>query len=232
MTVHRPESIIEEFSAPLTYQQLAVLTTDGSGSMSASIAETGRTKGQEVIHHLLSPTNGLLARLRASRTRDAFYVALVTFDDRVDVALHPTPVTQVADDDFDIDLLVKHGQSTAIGKALREAVALGRAWIAQADPDIPRVVTICLLSDGQETAGSDPLGEAQAVKSGPPEPRLGRPAITIASCAYGDDADEATLRSIASTGPDGSPLFLRSDSGERIRDFFLRSITSAVGGAP
>lgn len=220
----------EELPAPKVFEELIELLLDGSGSMTGEEADTGRSKAEQVIHHLISSQDGLLQRLRTGKNRDAYYLAVVTFDDRVDVSW-PLKVTQISDRDLNIQLTQKHGQSTAIGLALREARLVAEQWLVAADPLVPRIATILLLSDGVETAGSDPLAEAAATKvAGATRSPLGRPSVMIATAAYGGDADETTLRVLASDGPDGAPLFKRVNTGQELRDFFLRSVTATTPG--
>lgn len=218
----------EERPQPRTFEELVLPALDGSGSMKEKERRTGRVKADAVIDHLLGAEDGLVPRLKVSRNRDRYYVGLVTYDERVN-AVPPKALAQLAPDDLVVDLTVRHGGSTAIGRALAEAGTMARQWLAQADPGVPRYATIMLMSDGQETCGSDPVGVAANIKAGAKEID-GRPEIVIATAAYGDDddCDEAALREMASPRPDGAPFFARVETGQELREFFLASMRSSV----
>lgn len=227
----------EEMPAPRTHEELVILVLDGSGSMSAQETGTGRRKAEAVIYHLVKEAPGddrwqgsLLHRLKTSRNADAFWLGVITFDDRVDIALHPRPLSEVWPEDLDMDLLGKHGDRTAIGRALEAADQMAQNWLhaPDADPRVPRFVTILLMSDGQETAGTDPVRVAERIKSRGQGGDTDRPQVVIATAAYGDDADVATLQAIASRRQDGSPFFKKVNTGAELRDFFLESISSAA----
>jgi len=234
----------EELSAPKWHEELVILLLDGSGSMSEPESGTGRRKAEAVVYHLVQEAAGraespygsqgsLLQRLKSSRNVNAFWLSVITFDDRVDVALHPRPLSEVAPEDLDIDLLGKHGQMTAIGAALEVADQVAQDWLSapDADPRTPRFVTILLMSDGQETMDTDPVRVAEGIKARAQQggiQGIPRPQVVIATAAYGDDADPATLEAIASRRADGSPFFKKVDTGAQLRDFFLESISTAA----
>lgn len=239
MSANRPP--FEELPFPKTHEELALLVLDGSGSMAEREPRTGLTKADLVMFHLVrepageNPRSGsLLARLQRSRNRHSFWVAVLAFSSRVEQILPPTPLVQVDPRSIDFDLLGRFGDNTAIGLAMQEADQIAQLWLSGADPKLPRFATILLMSDGCETCGTDPVGVAQRIHAriaAAPSPGpswLNRPALVIATAAYGDDADEATLQAIASRHPSGQPMFARVQTGAELRDFFLRSITTAV----
>jgi uncharacterized protein YegL len=219
----------EELPKPKTFEELIVLVLDASGSMNESNVETGRTNADDVLHHLSKGPNNLLQRMVTSRNRDDLYLGLVTFDHRVDAIL-PRPIRQFDHGDLDIPLIQKHGQNTAIGTALSEALRLTQDWISQAPDKITRFATILLMSDGQETENSDPLGVAAQIKS-LAQIGVSRPQIVLATAAYGSKADNATLKAMATFRPDGSVMFKKVSSGEELRDFFIESIQASTPGA-
>ncbi|MGA7606400.1 MAG: vWA domain-containing protein [Anaerolineales bacterium] len=219
----------EELPKPRTFEELPILVVDASGSMGDKIQESGLTKAEDVIRHLVKGPNSLFDRLMTSRNREDLYLSWLTFDDRVDIIL-PRPIQQIPREEMDIPLLQKHGQRTAIGKALNEAFRVAQDWLALASPGISRYATILLMSDGQENANSDPLGAAAKIKSFGQGSGV-RPKIMLATAAYGDDADRVMLEAMASNRPDGSPMFKKVASGEELRDFFIESIyVSKPGG--
>jgi uncharacterized protein YegL len=187
---------------------------------------TNRTKADEVIAQLISSEDGLLKRLQSSRNRDSMEVAIVTFDTRTHTLL-PKVLSQVDTNDLNIRLLAKHGGDTGMGTALSEANNIAQQWLSHADPRIARFVTILVMTDGQETAGTDPLGVAAAIKAQVTYPDGNRPSIVIATAAYGDNADENTLRAMATQQPDGYTFFKKVHSGEDLREFMLQSIIMA-----
>ncbi len=225
----------EEPPAPRTHEELALLVLDFSGSMAEREQRSGIIKAEAVVHHLIRepagehPRSGsLLARLQRSRNRDAFWIAILAFSSRIEQVLAPTPLGQVDPQGLPLDskdLLNRFGDNTAIGRALQEADRIAQAWLAGADPQLPRFVTILLMSDGCETCGTDPIGVARRIhaRAGSGRPR---PPIVIATAAYGEDADEQVLQAIASARPDGSPMFARVHSGAELRDFFIASLST------
>lgn len=218
----------EELPKPKTFEELAVLVIDASGSMGDKNREDDLTKADDVIRHLAGDSDSLLERLLTSRNREDMYVAWLTFDDRVDIIL-PRPVQQVTREEMNIPLLRKHGRKTAIGNALEEAFQVTQDWLSLASPRISRYSTILLMSDGRENVNSDPLGVAAKIKSFGQNDGI-RSAIMLATAAYGDDADNLMLQAIASNHPDGSPMFKKVDSGAELRDFFIESIYASKPG--
>src|SRR5579864_501127 len=91
-----------------TFEQLGILVLDGSGSMK-SLGESGRSKADEVNIAVRS----LISRLMASRRKDNFQLAVITYDNTVNSnRLPPTPVTQI-DSTADYSPLHGHGGETA-----------------------------------------------------------------------------------------------------------------------
>ena len=81
------------------------------------MSEKGRSD-QPKAEEINQAVRGLMTRLRNSRQKENFYLAVVTYDHRVDKGrLAPTPVTQV-DDTADYNPLKGHNGETAIGDAL------------------------------------------------------------------------------------------------------------------
>ena len=60
------------------FEQLGILVLDGSGSM-AEQGISDQSKAEEVNQAV----RGLISRLRNSRRRENFYLAVVTYDDKV-----------------------------------------------------------------------------------------------------------------------------------------------------
>jgi len=216
----------EELPLPKNCEELGILVLDGSGSMNDPEKATGRQKAAVVEDQITNLKDGLIQRLRKSTRAHEISLAIVTFDHRVKVLLNPTPVLRLDPASVKLDLLRRHGGSTAIGDALRTAGIIAEQFLAQEEEDIPRYVTILLMSDGQNNSGEDPLTVANAIK-GRARDKAGRPEIVIATAAYGDDADEETLRQIATQIPEQpDKFFAKVQTGEQLRQFFIASMVS------
>jgi uncharacterized protein YegL len=205
-----PESIgaITDMKA---FEQLGILVLDGSGSM-AEIGGTSQSKANEVNLAVRS----LVARLKASRNRDNFYLGIITFDTTVnEKRVPPTAITQM--DEFgDYDPLNGHGGGTHIGDALEKAADVARSFLSS-QQRFPRSAVIVVMSDGHNTGGADPVTVANAIK------QSGQ-GITICCAAYGkgDDIDEQSLQRMV-TNPSG---YIHAYDTEQLRKFFEASISA------
>ena len=208
------EDIIREFPSeglpprPRSIEQLGILVLDGSGSMSASDAQGRGTKAQAVGEAV----QGLITKLQGSSRQQDFWLALIVFDNNVEVRLTPTPVTDIEISSIVADPYI--GGETAIGDALFAASTMAEDFIA-GETDLPRSVVIMLMSDGQNNTGREPLSVAQDIKT-----RFSSK-VTMVSVAYGEDADKETLIRIANNPEKG---FRATDSAEELRSFFESSI--------
>jgi len=232
------EEQFEELTPPKSIEELGILVLDGSGSMADVEKASGKKKAEAVEEHLIIAHDSLFARLKGGTRRHEISLALVTFDNRDEKRLDPTELAQLTRDDLSLNLLQEHGGSTAIGRALETAGEIAEQFIAS-EQRVPRFVTILLMSDGQETENTDPVGVAKQIhQKAKPKQIAGRPTqrpdIAIAVAAYGDDADVNTLRQIATQLPDqADKFFKRVQSGTELRAFFLESLTvapEATGG--
>ncbi|HOR00677.1 MAG TPA: VWA domain-containing protein [Anaerolineae bacterium] len=218
-----------ESGSPL--KQLAILVLDRSGSMvDDEPATPGLKKFEAVRRDVLDPAEGqgFIARLKGSTVTSGLYVAMIFFDDRVEAQLQPTPVSQIDPATLSPDNFTPRG-ATAIGDALEAAQAMAQQWLAEAQgAEIEfRCVGIFLMSDGENNRGAAPIAVADAIKTNAGTvPQLGgRPRIVIGTAAYGADADEATLRQIASAPwrEGQAELFARVTSGAQLRNFLVSS---------
>jgi Mg-chelatase subunit ChlD len=190
------------------FEQLGVLALDGSASM-RDVSESGQTKGDEVNQAV----RDLIARLKASRYRENYHLATLTYDDKVVDRLAPTSVTQL-DETADFNPCVGHGGATAIGDALARAGAIADQFLNGQTSELPRSVVIVVMSDGENNRGQDPIQVSERIKAD-------NKRIRICAAAYGRSVDEQTLRGIA-TEPSA---FARTHSAEDLRKFFLASIS-------
>jgi uncharacterized protein YegL len=225
MTQVAKRPIGEERPRPKVLEELGILVLDGSGSMKEEeVPGTGISKAERVMQHQIRDPDSLVERLKGSRNSDRISIALVTFDSGVR-ALDPQRLDELDTGDLDVPLVSRHGGSTAIGRALAKADEMAQTWMAQADVNVPRYVTILLMSDGGENCGSQPLETAASIKQRVAGDHQRDP-IVIAAAAYGDSADTALLENIASMRPDGTRFFAKVDTGADLRDFFLQSMSA------
>jgi len=200
--------------APKSAEQLGILVLDGSGSMNDLDAYGRGTKAEAVA----KAVQELIGRLQKSSRKQDFWLALVAFDNNVEVRLQPTPVV-----DINVSSLRTNpylGGTTAIGDALYTAGEMANNFLSEKS-DLPRSVIIMLMSDGQNNTGRDPRSVAEDIKN-----KWKGDKLSMVSVAYGADADKETLMVIVT---DKEKDYCETDKSERLRDFFLESI---VGRAP
>lgn len=207
-----------------TKEQMALLLLDGSISMGGVESVTNRVKAdavEDAMRELVDP-------LQNSAIAHEFLVAILAFDHQVDCPLPPTPVRDLDGSDLELDLLGTHGGTTAIGDALERAAELAEEFMADEEPGgaVPRYVVILLMSDGQNNTGSAPRAVAQRIKDRFSQAKPHGPELVIAVAAYGDDADEAMLRDLASN----DTYFRRVENGAELRDFFFQTISVSASG--
>lgn len=217
----------DEFEVPLSQEELLILCIDTSASMRGN-GSSGEPKSKEVYEHLVSAEDGLFQRLGRSSNRQGYHVAAVFFDDGV----RETPTSKLVNaDDITIEvppenLFHRYGPKTAIGTALGTASNVASKWLGDKER-LDRIAYILLLSDGGETATSDPVAEAQRIKNSAKHiDRLNRDTIMIATVGYGAGADENLLKAVASEDYNnpGQKLFFTASSGSELRSVLLASI--------
>lgn len=208
------ESIIS-VKETIGWEQLGVLVLDGSGSM-GSVGETGKTKAEEVN----TAVQGLISRLKNSRKREQFYLAIVTYDHRVTTRLVPTRVPEINDNE-DYNPLKGHGGETAIGDALESAVQVADQFIASRTEGIPRTAVVVLMTDGQNNRGKDPVAVAEAHKAKGTD-------VVICAAGYGkQEVDALTLQRIVTD----MSRYVRAYDPEVLRKFFEESISQVAADA-
>lgn len=205
-----------------TYEQLGIAVVDGSASMAGLESASGLQKARSVEKAMAE----LAERLATSDMADQYALAVVSFDSRVDHPLPPTPVLDLDPSDLDLNLLGRHGGSTAIGDALSQAGRVAEQFLADERDGIPRYAVILLMSDGQSNGGEDPIVVAARLKRQFSRSKPHGPELVIATAAYGDDANASVLAQIAS-----NPSYHRRvESGVELRNFFFRTITRSLAG--
>lgn len=225
----------EEPRGPVGHHELVILCIDVSASMGQfQNGRDGPTKADEIIQHLSTDGEGFLNQLRTSSHSNTFFLSIVTFDTQVTVRevskVHDTANnTLLAITEQEFRSMFGLGSSTMLGRGLAAAGDIATTWLATEDGrrPVPRSATIIVLSDGQENAGTNPISVAGQIREQADRfPRLGlRPSIVIASAAYGNDADEATLQAIASRDAAGRLMYRKVRNGKDLRDFCMQSIT-------
>jgi uncharacterized protein YegL len=219
-TLHPMRDIV--WSAPKTFDQIGVAVVDGSSSMAGIESISGMQKAESVEKAVTE----LAERLATSDMAEQYALAVVSFDNRVEHPLPPTLVLDLDPTDLNLDLLRRHGGSTAIGDALAQAGQVVEQFLADEQDGIPRYAVILLMSDGQSNSGEDPLAVAQRLKTQFNRSKPHGPELVIATAAYGDDADAHILGQIAS-----DPAYHRRvESGVELRNFFFRTITRSLSG--
>jgi len=198
--------------APKSAEQLGILVLDGSGSMNDPDAYGRGTKAEAVG----KAVQELVGRLQKSSRKQDFWLALIVFDNNVEVRLQPTPVTDIDGSNMRANPYL--GGSTAIGDALYAASQMADDFLTK-KVDLPRSVVIMLMSDGQNNTGRDPRSVINDIKKKWSSDKLNN--LNIVSVAYGADADRETLKAIV-TNPEKD--FCETDQSEKLRDFFLGSI--------
>ncbi|MGB3478406.1 MAG: vWA domain-containing protein [bacterium] len=204
------EKIQEKIHRPKSQEQLGILVLDGSGSME-DIDVRGDVKAEAVAR----ATKELIQRLKTSRRKDEIFLAIIVFDDNIELRLAPTSISEI-DLELDLDPLVKHGGGTSIGNALDLGHQVANEFLANQQEGLPRDAIIILLSDGCSNSGTkDPRMVAEEIRQ--------NCGAVIATASYGNDADKTLLREISS---DPDKYFLEPKNGDELRDYFLSSIES------
>lgn len=170
-------------------KQLAVLVRDCSGSMSGPKATEATAASQGLVNELAQPAN-----------RDGFEVAVVNFESNARLEHDVTLATALRDHVKPV--YGGGGTNMATGLAIADEV-LSRAQF-KAETYLRSVVVA--FSDGQ-TCGKD---ETRSIAT-----KLKKSADLV-TVAFGEDADEAFLREIA-TSPEH---FYRCSDGKSLRAFF------------
>lgn len=210
----------EEYGAPSpTSEQLGLPTLDGTGSMKgADKSDPSKTKAEAVAEAV----KGLLERLYVSSRRNEIHMAVIAYDsnDPGEVRAERFSVTSEEMVQKPADFwnpLRGHGGSTPIGAALAKAGEMAKEFLDH-EGELPREVVIVLMSDGLHNYGRDHgLPEPEPVA----EQLKADPRITIATVAYGGDADVERLKRLAS---DEERYFTEVDDPDSLRDFFVWSI--------
>lgn len=185
-------------------RQRVVLARDGSSSMDGQKAADAFMASQDLVSELARPVN-----------RDGFSIAVLDFatTSRVANALEKATALEgkVAS--------LQTGGTTNITAALRDALVVLTAAESSAEEGVSYLRPVVILfSGGRHNEGEDPRGVAQLLKN----------KADLVTIAFGSDADETALRSLAS-----SPQhFYRCANGRELRSFLAvvgATLTATIG---
>jgi Mg-chelatase subunit ChlD len=214
---------IGKIESPRQWVQLVIPVVDGSGSMT-EMAAGNITKAQATNNAIRE----LLTRLKASRVARNFKVAMITFDDKAHVRLHPTDVGSSLDDNDNYDPLIGHGNGTRISAAVEEAEKVAGAFLSSAPSGgVPHSVIILLMSDGDCEDAAEARAVADRIKKGPNGSRITICSTLFSTVGKSDAASEALLKDVAT---DPTLGYKTTYDAETLRGFFERSISAASGG--
>jgi uncharacterized protein YegL len=188
--------------SPKTFEQLVILVLDGSSSMNEIDDEEGVAKAEAAGN----AARKLAERLQKSGRSNDFWFAFISFSNRVEIRLKPTPMIEM--DPSILQWNPYLGGSTAIGDALYVAGEMTSDFLSR-ESDLPKSVGILLLSDGINDSGKDPLLLSDKLKQKWPKEKL-----RIITVAYGKNANTYLLNAIASDHEKATP-----DKYNRFIDF-------------
>jgi hypothetical protein len=203
-------------AAPATWSQLGILVLDGSISMNETSSMGGERRGSVTkAQGVDAAVRSLVRRLRDSRSRNNFHLALISYNDRVTHVEQPRPVVAI-DDSEDFDPTAHGTGGTRLTLGLQEAKRVADAFLATPS-ELVRSVVVVALSDGED---ENPAGVQAAASA------FGESAtICTAHLSTGTPSPgETLLRSIAT---DPVRNFTVVQTAEELRDFFMKSVTAA-----
>lgn len=210
--------IIGKVAVAQSFHQLGILILDGSGSMQGS-GNGNVTKADEVN----IAVRDLLTRFKASRMKNNFSFAALTFDTKTQIRTPITPAATIDDND-DYNPMPGHGGGTNIGVAMQEAWQMGEAFLNAAPADgVKHSVILLILSDGGCQYPQQTTAVAKQIKT---DPRVTVCAALFNKIGERDAAGQAMLRGIVS-----NPVLDFKDvyDAESLRAFFEKSISRASG---
>ena len=218
---------MERIERPVTVQtrdDLAVLVCDGSPSMNEQVLGiegfTG-TKGAVVGIAI----RDLLMRLTSSRRSANFSFAGITFADRVTSQWGPVRAGGVdLTRTYDPTAVSASATGTSLASGLTAAANVARAHLA-ADGDLPRTVTVLLLSDGQCQSADASRAAAVDLKR---DPRVRLVTAFLATHGRPDDG-LALLRDVA-THP--AAYCTTVYDAETLRRYWEASLSTAAALPP
>lgn len=157
----------------------------------------------------------LVKRLRASRARNNFHLAMISYNDRVTHVVEPRLVGSI-DESEAFDPTAHGTGGTRLTLGLQEARRVADAFLATPS-DLVRSVVVVALSDGED---ENPASVQSAARAFGESVRICAAHLSTGTHSPG----EALLRSIAT---DPTRDFTVVHTAEELRDFFEKSVTAA-----
>lgn len=175
-------------------EQAVVLACDNSGSMSEKKGADAAAACQELVAELAEPVN-----------KDGFKVAVVSFADGSEIAFPLLPATTLIDKIVSLSL-DGSGGCTNITAGIESTLDILRNSQNEVEEGGAHLRPVAILfTDGCHNVGPAPHGVAERLKC----------IADLVTVAFGADADETLLRSLA-TSPQH---FYRCSSGRDLRTF-------------
>lgn len=136
-------SALTKTELPRLFYQLVVFILDGSGSMSTN-GSTGFPKGSEVENAV----KGVIERLRSSKNKNSFDVAVWAYAEDCKQILQPTVVTQI-DNAIDLNPCnhVEFPRRTLLKEALKSVSEQCQSYLKQYEQKTSQAIVL-ILSDG------------------------------------------------------------------------------------
>lgn len=189
--LHRPQWITRKA------KQVVVLVRDASLSMFGEKARAAEQASRALVDELASPAN-----------KDGFFVAVADFGEHAKLVDACTPATDLAGR---VSALEADGRRTNITAGIEQAFGVlhskPKAKDSQSEWEFLRPVVI-VFSDGGHNEGTAPTDAASRVRT----------EADLVTVAFGADADEHLLRSLA-TSPEH---FYRCKDGSELRRFLAQ----------
>jgi uncharacterized protein YegL len=213
---------IADVESPQHFCELGVLLLDGSGSMLAKTSDQV-TKAEATA----KATRELFDRFKnRSRIPRNFRFALITYDHQPTPIIDPPVAAKQLDEHGDYNPVHGHGGGTRIWKALEEAERIVGQFLAGAPKDgIPYRAVILLMTDGLCNQPDRTRETARRIKE-----RFGS-SVTIAGAFFssGDSFEQAGAQLLREIVDDPELYFATVTTGDQLRDFFTRSLSTASG---
>ena len=172
-------------------RQDVILMRDASGSMQGQKADDATAACHDLVLELADPIN-----------KNAFHVGVIDFSDTASV-VHPLAEATSLESSLSP---ISVTSNTNITAAIREAIHMLQASASVKMEGVRFVPPVALLfSDGCHNVGQGPTDVADELKQ----------SATFVTVAFGDDADENLLKSLATT----PQHFYRCKNGRELRQF-------------
>jgi len=208
-----PIKIIEPISVR-TQRQLIAMVLDKSPSMNEQTLG-----GISKIQALANVSRDLITRLQNSRIKANFDISIISFSENATIELQPTPLTNLTESS--LFRTTTHGGGTNLTEALEKVQEIWNQYKSTESELNASCVTL-LVTDGEPNIRESELQDiANNLKS---------QGIIIACCLLpsidqrGDQAKNLMKQLVTN-----ETYFTEARDVEQIRNFFIKSISSATG---